>query len=180
MRDLIQIVEASAHPAKLELIPLPYELKALDPVLSKENLNCHYEHLARGYVKRYNKGEGDAAFNRAGAFLHNVFFPQLQPPKGANRPNGPILTQIEEKFKTYDDFKDQFIDKAMSIQGSGWCYLSTSGEIKIIRNHAIRNDICMLVDMWEHSWLLDYEWDKQKYLNNIWKIINWTVCSDRL
>jgi len=29
-------------------------------------------------------------------------------------------------------------------------------------------------------WATDYQWDKEKYLNNIWRIINWDVCSDRL
>ena len=68
----------------------------------------------------------------------------------------------------------------MGIQGSGWVYLSTSGEIKTIKNHQIKRDICILVDVWEHAWAVDYEWEKEKYLNNIWKIINWDVCNSRL
>jgi superoxide dismutase len=37
-----------------------------------------------------------------------------------------------------------------------------------------------LVDWWEHAWALDYQWDKEKYLDNIWKIIDWDVCNERL
>ena len=180
MREIINLVEATTKPAKLETTPLPYTHKALEPVMSAETIDYHFEHLAKGYAKRYNAGEGDADFNRAGSFLHNKFFPQLRAPKGANRPKGAVLGLIETHFKTYEDFKAAVKEVAMKIQGSGWVYLSTGGEIKTIRNHAVRTDICVLIDWWEHAWSLDYQWDKEKYLDNIWKIINWEVCNERL
>lgn len=179
MRNLITLLEQTTKPAKLETTPLPYDLTDLDPVLSENNLIYHYEHLAKGYAKRYNIGEGDPDFNRAGSELHNKFFPQLQAPKGANRPKGAVLELIEANFKTYEDFKVAFKEAAMTLKGSGWIYLSTSGKIKTIHNHQVRTDICVLVDWWEHSWS-DYQWDKEKYLDNIWKIINWNVCSERI
>jgi superoxide dismutase len=74
--------------------------------------------LAKGYAKRYNAGEGNADFNRAGSFLHNKFFPQLKAPKGANRPAGAVLELIESNFKTYEDFKEAVQRNAMKIQGS--------------------------------------------------------------
>jgi len=178
--DLIEIVEASTRPAKLETTPLPYGKKELEPVMSEKTIDYHYEHLARGYAKRYNAGEGNADFNRAGSFLHNKFFPQLKPPRGANRPRGAVLALIEEKFKTWEDFKEAMKKEFMSIQGSGWVYLSTSGEIKKIANHAVRTDIAVLIDAWEHAWALDYQSDKERYLDNIWRIIDWDVCNQRL
>jgi Fe-Mn family superoxide dismutase len=180
IRQDLELLEASTRPAKLETTPLPYGEKDLDPVLSKESLEYHYGHLAKGYAKRYNAGEGNADFNRAGSFLHNKFFPQLRAPKGANRPRGAVLELIESKFKSYEDFKIAFKETAMKIQGSGWVYLSTGGEIKTIPNHAVRTDICVLVDWWEHVWATDYQWDKERYLDNIWKIIDWDVCNQRL
>jgi Fe-Mn family superoxide dismutase len=180
MREIINLVEASTVPAKLETTPLPYKPKDLEPVMSVATIEYHYEHLAKGYAKRYNAGEGNATFNRAGSFLHNKFFPQLRAPKGANRPRGAVLELIESNFKTYEDFKIAFKESAMKIQGSGWIYLSTSGTIKTIPNHQVRTDICVLVDWWEHAWALEYKWDKEKYLDNIWKIINWDVCSERI
>ena len=180
MRDTIDLVEASTRPAKLDTTPLPYGTDDLAPVMSRQTIDYHYESLAKGYAKRYNAGEGDANFNRAGSFLHNKFFPQLQPPRGINRPRGAVLELIERKFKNYENFQDEIKKKAMSIQGSGWVYLSTSGDIKTIANHAVRTDICVLIDWWEHAWALDYQADKEKYLDNIWRIINWDVCSERL
>jgi len=180
IRRDIDILEATTRPAKLETTPLPYGMKDLDPVLSPASLDYHYEHLAKGYAKRYNAGEGNADFNRAGSFLHNKFFPQLRPPKGRNLPRGAVLALIEDKFGDYDSFREAFREAAMKIQGSGWVYLSTSGEIKTIPNHQVRTDICVLVDWWEHVWATDYRWDKERYLDNIWRIIDWDVCNQRL
>jgi superoxide dismutase len=59
-------------------------------------------------------------------------------------------------------------------------YLSTAGEIKTIPNHQVRTDIALLIDWWEHAWALDYQSDKERYLDNIWKIINWDVINERL
>jgi len=186
LRNHINLIEASTRPAKLETTPLPYGIKDLAPVMSADTITYHYEQLAKGYAKRYNSDTGNSGgtyvkdFNRAGNFLHNKFFPQLRAPKGANRPRGAVLALIEEKFKTYEDFKEAFKDAAMKIQGSGWAYLSTAGDIKTIANHAVRTDICVLVDWWEHAWALDYQADKERYLDNIWKIIDWDVCNQRL
>ena len=180
IREDIDLLEATTRPAKLETTPLPYGLKDLDPVLSENNLVYHFEHLAKNYAKRYNAGEGDPNFNRAGSFLHNKLFTQFKAPKGANRPKGAVAQLIEDKFKTYEDFQAALKDQAMKIQGSGWIYLSTAGEIKTIKNHAVRTDIALLIDWWEHAWSLDYKWDKEKYLDNIWKIIDWNVINERL
>lgn len=165
---------------KLELVDLPYSRTALAPVLSKANIDNHYGKLAKGYVDRYNKGEGDRAFNAAGAYLHNLFFPQLRAPRSSNKPTGSIKNLIERKFGSFDEFKEEFAEKAMKLQGSYWIYLSKTGVIKTIQNHQKRNDIALLIDWWEHSWALDYGADKKKYLKNMWRIINWDIVNQRL
>jgi Fe-Mn family superoxide dismutase len=178
--DFIAIVEARTQPAKLETTPLPYNVRDLEPVMSSATIDYHYEHLAKGYARRYNAGEGNADFNRAGSFLHNKFFPQLRPPKGANRPRGAVLELIETNFKTYEDFKAAFKEAAMKLQGSGWVYLSTSGTIKTIPNHQVRTDIALILDMWEHAFALQYKWDKESYIDSFYKIVDWNVVNERL
>lgn len=180
IRQSLDLLEATTRESRLETTPLPYGEKDLEPVMSRTTINYHYENLAKGYAKRYNAGEGDRDFNRAGSFLHNKFFPQLRAPKGMNRPKGASLELIESKFKTYEDFQREFKSVAMSIQGSGWVYLSTAGDIKTIKDHAVRTDIAMIIDWWEHAWALDYQADKEAYLRNMWKIINWDVVNERL
>jgi Fe-Mn family superoxide dismutase len=181
IQDLRQIIiEAETTREKLVLEPLPYEKTDLSPVLSKDSINYHYEKLARGYVDRYNQGEGDDAFNKAGAFLHNLFFPQLKKVSGSNKPTGISLEFINKHFDNSETLKLEIEKTAMAIQGSGWVYLSRSGKIKTITNHQVRTDIVLLIDWWEHAWSLDYQADKSKYLKNIWRIIDWKVINDRL
>jgi Fe-Mn family superoxide dismutase len=165
---------------KLKLEKINYGKKDLSPVMSEDTLSYHRDNLAAGYIKRFNNKEGDSSFNEAGAFLHNIFFPQLQPPSKGNSPHGESLDLINSKFKSFKLFKEEFLKKAMSIQGSGWVYLSKSGDIKIIKNHQIRKDIVLLVDWWEHAWALDYKQDKKSYLNNIWKIIDWDYVNNKI
>lgn len=167
---------------KLVLEPLSYALDDLEPSLGRENLNFHYNKLARGYVDRFNAGEGDPAFNAAGAYLHNILFSQFRPREGAgaNRPRDNMLKFIEEHHGSYEDFQEVFESSAMGIQGSGWVYLAKNGDIKIIANHQIKKDIVLLVDWWEHSWYTDYGPDKKNYLKNIWKIIDWNKITLKL
>ena len=164
----------------LEQIKLNYSRDDLDPVKSKETIDYHYGTLYKAYVDRYNNREGDLDFNEAGAFLHSIYFSQFRPPKSGNSPEGVILDFINEHFKSWDKFKEQFEKTAMSIQGSGWVYLSKKGEIKTIKNHEIKQDIVLLVDWWEHAFALDYQADKKKYLGNQWKIIDWPIINTRL
>jgi Fe-Mn family superoxide dismutase len=131
-------------------------------------------------VDRYNAGEGDADFNEAGAYLHNILFPQYKKYSGSNAPTGAALAFINQHYKSFDNFKEKFAKTAMGIQGSGWVYLARNGEIKTIVNHQIRSDIVLLVDWWEHAWALDYQADKKKYLENQWKIIDWDIVSARV
>jgi Fe-Mn family superoxide dismutase len=174
------ILNENAPAKDLELLPLPYAKGDLDPAISEDTVFYHYNKLAQAYVDRYNKGEGDLDFNEAGAFLHNILFPQYQRMAPSNEPNGTILEFINKHYKSFDNFKKEFLKVAMSIQGSGWVYLAKDGEIKTITNHAIRQDIILLVDWWEHAWAIDYKWDKKKYLENQWKIMNWNVISAKV
>lgn len=177
IRNTIDLLESSKE--KLEQVKLHYNHSALGPVMSSNTVDYHYGKLYKGYVDRYNKGEGDKTFNEAGAYLHSIFFSQFRSP-GGRAPKGTILTLIQRNHKNFVDFKRIFKEEAMKIQGSGWIYLSKSGQIRTIRNHAKRTDIALLVDMWEHAFNLDYKSNKSKYLDNIWRIMDWDEINKRL
>jgi Fe-Mn family superoxide dismutase len=171
--SFIRNVLNEGKPHEIELKSLPYDITELNPAMSEDTLKFHYGKLAKTYVERYNNNEGDATFNEAGAFLHNILFQQFQSSKSNNKPTGEILEFINKHFKSFDNFKEEFFKTAMGIQGSGWVYLAKDGKIKTIVNHEIKKDIVLLIDWWEHAWVLDYQHDKKKYLENQWKIINW-------
>ncbi len=178
--NFIKNLNETANFKKLEQVALPCKKEDLQPALSTDTINYHYGKLYKAYVDRFNKKEGDLNFNEAGAFLHGLLFSQYEPINNKNEPSGPIAELITKHFKTFEKFKEQFAKEAMSIQGSGWVYLSKNGKIKTIANHQIKDDIVLLVDWWEHAWVLDYQADKQKYLESQWKIINWNVISSRV
>ena len=178
LRQTLDLLESKSK-VKLEQIKLPYSRNALTPVTSSATLDNHYGKLYRGYVDRYNAGEGDATFNEAGAYLHSIWFSQFAAP-GNRKPSGTILALIQRNHKDYTDFKKKFKEVAMKLQGSNWVYLSKSGQIKTIANHQKRTDIALLIDWWEHAWVLDYGSNKEKYLDNIWRIINWDAVNRRL
>lgn len=167
-------------PKTLVQTKLPYARDDLEPSKSEDTIKYHYGTLYKGYVNRFNNGEGDADFNEAGAFLHDLYFTQFQKPTRSNEPDGSAGEFITKHFKTFDKFVDAFEKEAMKIQGSGWAYLARDGSIKTIKNHEIRMDIVLLVDWWEHAWALDYQADKKGYLANQWKIMNWNVISSRI
>jgi len=179
IRQTIDLIESNSQKT-LELVRLPYGKNGLQPVMSAATIDNHYGKLARGYVDRYNNKEGDRAFNEAGAYLHNIFFTLLAAPKPNNRPTGPALALINRRYGDFSKFKDAMLKAAMGIQGSGWVYMARNGDIKTIRNHAIRSDIALLIDWWEHAWFTDYGTDKKRYFNNIWRIINWNAVNGRL
>ena len=178
MLQLIPLLEGKA--SDISINPLKFTRKDVSAVMSDDTLELHYNKLAKGYAKRYNDRIGDRDFNYAGVFLHNIWFDQFREVRVINKPNGPIANFIEKHYGTYGEFQDKFLEEALKIQGSGWIYLSTKGDIKTIVNHEVREDILLLVDWWEHAWALDYQSDKEKYLDNIWKIIDWDVCNERL
>jgi Fe-Mn family superoxide dismutase len=177
-RQTINLLEANNR-QDLEQIKLPYKTSALAPVMSKGTVDYHYGKLYRGYVDRYNKGEGDPTFNEAGAYLHSILFSQFSAPS-SRQPSGAILGLMKVNHKDFADFKETIKTEAMKIQGSGWVYLSKSGQIKTIKNHQKRTDIALLIDMWEHAFNLDHGSDKAKYLNNIWRILDWDAINRRL
>lgn len=174
------ILNEEKQPKTLTQATLPYPKDGLGKSISRQTIDYHYGKLYKGYVDRYNKGEGDSDFNEAGAFLHEILFTQYKQPTNSNKPSGSSLDLIEKHFKTFELFKAAFEKEAMSIQGSGWVYLSRNGQIKTIKNHQIKMDIALLIDCWEHAWALDYQADKKKYLENQWKIINWEVVNSKV
>jgi Fe-Mn family superoxide dismutase len=177
-RDLIS--EAQTSREKLVLEKLAYARDGLEPVMSKATVDLHYGVLSKGYVDRYNNREGDDAFNYGGAILHNMYWATLQPPSTANKPHGASEELINKKFGSYEKFKKEFISKAKALQGSGWCYMDVKGNISTLPNQGFKKSIRMAlpIDMWEHSYLLDT--NKDRYLEGIWKIINWSIVNDRL
>lgn len=178
MRDLLQLLEDKNKPEKLELLSLSWSESALTPVIGSGCVRQHKK-LWQGYVDKFNDNIGDRQFQYAGYLLHNLYFTQFRSPRTNNEPNGPVGGMIKSRYKSWEDFKEAFKTAALKLQGSGWVYLSRDGSIKTIQNHAVRPDILILVDMWEHAYQMDYGTHKEKYLDNIWRVFDWNSINTR-
>jgi len=181
-REAMKNVMREAKEEKLELEKLSYNADALAPVLSKENVDYHYKILSAGYVNRYNNGEGDIDFNYGGAKLHNLFWQQFKPAKESSTFDGPIAQTITANYGDLKGLTEKMVESAMTIQGSGWVYMTKTGTIKTTPNQSFKTDVFMPIDMWEHSFT-DYipaKDAKKKYIESVMKLMDWDKLNRRL
>tara|TARA_Y100000034_G_C6882277_1_gene404468 strand:+ start:1208 stop:1813 length:606 start_codon:yes stop_codon:yes gene_type:complete len=181
---------------------LPYEFDALEPHIDKETMEIHHDKHHAAYVKKLNEAlEGTefsdnpihailknieqipeekrkAVINHGGGhFNHSFWWPML---KKDTEFTGEITEAIKKKFESLDNFKEEFIKSALSVFGSGWCWLVLKdGELEI-RNTPNQDSPLMddqipilAIDMWEHSFYKLRGPDKPSYLEAFFKVINW-------
>lgn len=191
---------------KFELIKLPYEAHALEPVISKETIGFHYGKHLQAYVNNLNgliegtkyeempleeivKTSEGGVFNNAGQILnHNLYFTQFCAPKADNKPVGKMAELIEKQFGSFEAFKDEFTKKGATLFGSGWVWLSADhdGKLVITQETNAGNPVqrglkpLLTFDVWEHAYYLDYQNRRPDHLAALWQIVDWNVVNGRL
>lgn len=163
---------------KISFQKLKFETDELETVISEEALKFHHGTLYQNYVKKFN--ETGAGFQEAGAILHERFFDGLTQPHSGEVNDETAENFLVQRFGSVEEFKKQFKDRAMRLEGSGWVELSRAGVIKIIPEHLPVRDSLLLIDLWEHAYILDYREDREKYIDNFWLIVDWSVVGERL
>ena len=81
---------------------------------------------------------------------------------------------------SFNFFYNKFIDMGIKHFGSGWLWIIIlNKQLDIITTHdaiiPIKYKICTCIDLWEHAYYIDYEYERKKYLTNIFKLINWNL-----
>lgn len=184
---------------KYELIQLPYAADALEPVISKETIGFHHGKHLQAYVNNLNgliegtkfedssleeivKTADGGLFNNAGQILnHNHYFMQFRAPKADNKPTGVIAQWIDAQFGSFDAFKEEFTKKGTTLFGSGWVWLSTDqdGKLVITQETNASNPVqrglrpLLTFDVWEHAYYLDYQNRRPDHLAALWQIVDW-------
>jgi Fe-Mn family superoxide dismutase len=188
-----------------DLPKLPYPINALEPTLSNDSMDIHYNVHFKGYIDKLNKTIEkypdlqswsaskllhkysklpeeiqEPIKNYAGGYLNHLMFFQILSPYGGGTPKGDLAKQIKKDFGTYNKFKEEFISKSMKLFGSGWTWLILRNDKLVIEtlpnqdNPIIKGELYVFgLDLWEHAWQFQYEGDREKFLNAIWKIFNW-------
>ncbi len=140
-----------------ELPNLPYAYDALEPHIDKETMNIHHTKHHNTYVTNLNnalEGHEDlanksveelisdldavpesirtAVRNNGGGHANHSLFWKLLSPEGGGAPTGDLLEAINNKFGSFDQFKEQFEAAGAGRFGSGWAWLIlNNGELEI-------------------------------------------------
>ncbi|MCL7388202.1 MAG: superoxide dismutase [Thaumarchaeota archaeon] len=195
---------------KFYVLPkLPYEYGALAPYMSEEQLRIHHSKHHQAYVnganailQRLDKARKEDAeidiksslkelsWNIGGHLLHSLFWENLAPPgKGGGKPGGVLGDVIEKEFGSFERFKKEFTQAAISVEGSGWAALTYCKQTQrpIIMQIEKHNTnvypmfrILMVLDVFEHAYYIDYKNDRAKFVEAFWNIVNWDEVNKRI
>lgn len=127
----------------------------------------------------------DSIRNNAGGYYnHSLFWQMLKPASksGYNIPQGKVKELIERDFGTTLFFRDKIEKEAKKRFGSGWVWwiMFPNGSTAIVNTPYQDNpkmyfdcEILLGIDVWEHAYYLKYKNDRNKYVDEIFNVINW-------
>jgi Fe-Mn family superoxide dismutase len=183
---------------------LPYEMDALAPHISKETLEYHYGKHHNTYVVNLNnlvKGTAQenasledivrnstgGIFNNAAQVWNHTFYWHCLSPNGGGEPTGDLLAAINKNFGSFDEFKAQFSQTAITTFGSGWAWLvkKTDGSLALVSTSNAQTPLTddsaiplMTCDVWEHAYYIDYRNARPNYLEAFWQLVNWDFVAE--
>jgi Fe-Mn family superoxide dismutase len=184
---------------------LPYAKNALEPHISRETLEYHYGKHHNTYVEKLNglikdtewadasledivRGSSGGVFNNAAQVWNHTFYWHCLSPNGGGAPSGKLAKAIDDAFGSFDKFKEQFSDKAVTLFGSGWAWLvkKPDGSLAIVQTGNAETPLTgdskplMTCDVWEHAYYIDYRNARPKYLEAFWNLVNWDFVASNL
>ncbi len=188
-----------------ELPELPFAMDALAPHISQRTLEFHYGKHHQAYVNNLNKGvEGTdmenmsledvimaaegGLFNNAAQTWNHTFYWNSMTPGGGGEPGGELGDAIGSAFGSYDAFRQEFTQAAMTQFGSGWAWLVDDGSgLSVMKTpnadlpmkHSAK--ALLTVDVWEHAYYLDYQNARATYVDTFMDhLVNWDSVAARM
>jgi Fe-Mn family superoxide dismutase len=184
-------------PAPFTLAPLPWNEKALEPVISANTIAFHYHKHHQTYVDTLNKLVEKTKFadmkleqivqatagaaddreknifnNAAQVWNHDFYWRSLTPNK--SEPGGKLASAIARDFGDVSTLIAELAEAGKDEFGSGWVWLvSKDGKLGIEKTGNAETPMakgvnCLLtVDVWEHAYYLDYQNARPKYLEAV-------------
>lgn len=135
----------------------------------------------------------EEVFAQNGILLHELYFENIspavirQPAEEAGRAVPEALQQsIEKDFGSLDAWQEDFLACGMSSRG--WVIMAQNPTDGRLHNYiADIHDVggvwgvmpLLVLDMYEHSYFIDYGTKKKDYINAFIKNINWDVAENR-
>lgn len=184
---------------------LPYAFNALEPHIDARTMEIHHGKHHQAYVTNLNnalQGTADentplldlmkkistlpvAVRNNGGGHYNHSLFWELLSPNGGGTPTNEIGKAIQEKFGSFEAFKEEFNKAATTRFGSGWawlclkkdgtlCICSTPNQDNPLMDIAECPGTPLLgLDVWEHAYYLHYQNRRPDYIAAFWNIVNW-------
>ena len=192
------------------LPPLPWADNALDPVISSRTIGFHYGKHHKAYVDNLNKlitgtpfadqsleqivkataGKAEHAgiFNNAAQVWNHTFYWNCLKPNGGGEPKGKLADAINAAFGSFQAFKEQFTQTALTTFGSGWAWLvqRPDGSLALVSTSNAASpltgsDTALLTcDVWEHAYYVDYRNARAKYVEAFWNLVNWDFVASQM
>jgi Fe-Mn family superoxide dismutase len=141
---------------------------SLDELISKKTLDEIDEDLAQK-VKNFGGGH----------YNHIVYFNLFN--EGPTKPGKLLSKLIARDFGDFKNFEGKFKESSQNYFGSGWCWLIINKHGLKIKNTTNQDTplnyepckVLMGLDLWEHSYYVDFRNRKKDYIDKIWEKINW-------
>ena len=193
-----------------KLPDLPYDFSGLEPHISARTLEFHYGKHHQTYVNNLNKLTQDTAlaaqtleeviknvagdnskigvFNNAAQVWNHTFYWHCMTPNSSGQPDGELMAIIVADFGSFDNFKQEFAQAAITQFGSGWAWLVLdNNHLKIMKTGnadlpmAHGKPALLTCDVWEHAYYLDYQNRRPDYLNTFLdKLGDWNFVAENL
>lgn len=185
-------------------LPMLVDLdEGISGFLSRETLNFHYGKHHRAYVDKLNRliegthwttmdletlvvqshAQGEqAVFEQASQHhLHCLYWASIRKRPIELSRSGALYEEISRTWESLDAFRENFMEKAGSLFGSGWTCLIQDSEGRLsFQNHSnAGNPIVssatpiVVCDVWEHAYYIDDRNDRKRYLGHFWEHIAW-------
>lgn len=160
-------------------------LRKLNALLEEQNFKYGYPlyEIPKHIDEFPIQVRGDILYNAGGVLNHQLYFENMSPNKNTE-PKGNLKAAINEKYGSFENFKKEFIRNAMLLTGSGYTFLVVKNKDLEIVNfpnqetpYTYNMIPIMTLDLWEHSYYLKYQNNKEGYINNFFKIVDFDIVS---
>ncbi|MGH7180971.1 MAG: superoxide dismutase [Nitrospiraceae bacterium] len=123
-----------------------------------------------------------------GMRLHEYFFENLTATPKSLSASSWLYGKIEQDFGLYDLW-ERGLKETARIRGAGWVLLAFDIQTGRLFNTWLDEHDCglmvdtrplLVMDVFEHSFLLDYGLKRNEYVEAVFRVIDWTVVESRL
>lgn len=194
-----------------QLPTLPYAYTALEPHIDALTMEIHHSRHHQAYVDKLNDALSGTSFaampveqllrhlsdlpdakrqaviNNGGGHANHSLFWQVMSPDGGGAPKGQLADAIDKELGGFDAFKEAFTNAAVARFGSGWAWLSVTGDKKLVVENTLNQDNPLMhghtpilgLDVWEHAYYLKYQNKRPEYIQAFYQVVDWAEVEAR-